>query len=46
MRKVTEFINKTLPYFWAVCWIVTITSASFGLAWTLIKWILNLLGVL
>ena len=46
MKKLIEFVNTTFPYFWATCWIIIITAGSFGLAVSLIKWALNLLGVL
>ena len=46
MKKLKEFIETTFPYFLATCWIIIITAGSFGVAVSLIKWVLNLLGVL
>lgn len=46
MKKLKEFIEIAFPYFWAFCWVIIITAGSFGVAVMLVKWLLNLLGVL
>lgn len=46
MKKLQEVLSKAIPPLWAFCWVVILTAGSFGVAVALVKWVLNLLGVL
>lgn len=46
MKKLKDFVHLIIPYLWAFCWVIIITAGSFGVAVMLVKWLLNLLGVL
>lgn len=46
MKKLQEVLNKVIPPLWAFCWVIILTAGSFGVAVALVKWLLNLLGVL
>lgn len=45
MKKFIAWLEKWLPYVWAMLWVVAITAFSVGVAVYLVKWVLNLMGV-
>lgn len=45
INKFIQWLYKWLPYVWSFTWLVIITGLSVGGAFWIIKWILNMLGV-
>lgn len=46
MKRIKEFFDLAIPWFWGMCWVVIITAGSLGVGIVAVKWLLKVLGVM